>query len=182
MEMENKNIIYFTKIREVKSPVRANSHDAGIDFFIPKLDEQFWKDFMDKNPQYQSEPSDCITILPGERVLIPSGIKVWINPKESALIAANKSGLASKRGLVFTAEVVDADYTGEVHIGILNTSSEKYNMGNATHYLYGGDKAIQFVHTPVILSNMTEINQVQYFELTCSSDRGEGGFGSTDKQ
>lgn len=176
MERENKNVIYFTKIREVKSPVRANSHDAGIDFFIPKMDNKFWADFKSKNPGYMRDDFDSILIQPGQRVLIPSGIKVWINPEESALIAANKSGLASKKGLIFTAEVVDADYTGEVHIGILNTDSE------VSHRFHEGDKAIQFVHTPVILSNMSEINQVQYQELTSFSDRGEGGFGSTDKQ
>lgn len=177
MEMENKNVIYFTKVREVKSPVRANSHDAGFDFFIPKLDESFWKDFKSKNPNHVNLGADnMISIAPGERVLIPSGIKVWINPKESALIAANKSGLASKKGLVFTAEVVDADYTGEVHIGILNTDTTN------VFFFDEGDKAIQFVHTPIILSTMSEISETAYHELTSSSDRGEGGFGSTDNK
>lgn len=41
----------------------------------------------------------CVEISPGGRVLIPSGIKVLINPKESMLMAANKSGVATKDGL-----------------------------------------------------------------------------------
>ena len=177
MEMTNDTVIYFTKVREVKTPLRANSHDAGIDFFIPKLDEKFWEDFKAKNPNHVNlGANNMLSIMPGERVLIPSGIKVWIHPKESALIAANKSGLASKKGLVFTAEVVDADYTGEVHIGILNTDTTNVFFFNE------GEKAIQFVHTPVILSTMSEVSNEAYYELTSSSDRGEGGFGSTDNK
>lgn len=177
MEMTNDTVIYFTKVREVKTPLRANSHDAGIDFFIPKLDEEFWKDFKAKNPNHVNLASNnMLSIASGERVLIPSGIKVWIHPKKSALIAANKSGLASKKGLVFTAEVVDADYTGEVHIGILNT-----DISNV-FFFTEGEKAIQFVHTPVILSTMSEVSNEAYHELTSSSDRGEGGFGSTDNK
>lgn len=31
--------VLFTKVRDVKSPTRANKHDAGIDFYIPVIDE-----------------------------------------------------------------------------------------------------------------------------------------------
>ena len=54
----------FTKIRDVKSPQRANSTDAGIDFFIPN-------DWDDTDLMHEHK-----TLLPGQSVLIPSGIKV----------------------------------------------------------------------------------------------------------
>ena len=39
------------KTRDVKTPTRANSTDAGIDFFVPKFDEKFIDDLEEKNPQ-----------------------------------------------------------------------------------------------------------------------------------
>lgn len=76
------------KIRDVKTPTRANMYDAGIDFFIPN-------DYTGK------------TILqPNESVLIPSGIKVNI-PNGYMLTAFNKSGIASKQNLLVGACVID---------------------------------------------------------------------------
>jgi len=46
-----------SKIRDVKTPTRANSTDAGIDFFVPNDQED-------------------ITLNPGDSAFIPSGIKV----------------------------------------------------------------------------------------------------------
>ena len=42
--------ISFLKIRDVKSPLRANQFDAGIDFFVPKFTKQFISDLKEKNP------------------------------------------------------------------------------------------------------------------------------------
>ena len=144
--------VIFTKVRDVKSPTRANKHDAGIDFYIPVIDERLIND-------------------------IPSGIKVWIENKQSALVAANKSGIATKKGLTFTAQVVDADYTGEIHIGLQNNSSRIVT-------LQSNDKIIQFLHTPIILSSMEEVTNDSYNDILKSNtiDRGENGFGSTDKK
>ena len=61
----------FSKVREVKTPQRANLTDAGIDFFVP-------------------EDQSTISLTPGESCLIPSGIKVNV-PEGYALIAFNKS-------------------------------------------------------------------------------------------
>lgn len=41
-------------------------------------------------------------------------------------MAANKSGVATKDGLTFTAEIVDSPYTGEMHIGIQIIHLKKY--------------------------------------------------------
>lgn len=65
-----------------------------------------------------------IALKPGHRILIPSGIKGLLEPPASMLMAANKSGIATKKGLIFTAEIVDSPYVGEIHIGIYNTSQE----------------------------------------------------------
>ena len=111
--------------------------------------------------------------IPGhERILVPSGVKVWIEPKNSALIATNKSGVATKKGLIVGATTVDSTYTGEVHLSVINTYSNSVSVTL-------GEKLVQFIHTPVILSTMCEVDDVDYSELSTSSIRGDGGFGST---
>lgn len=171
--------VLFTKVRDVKSPTRANKHDAGIDFYIPVIDEKLINDIKDKNPDFSSyiiKPGQLF-LKSGQRILIPSGIKVWIENKQSALVAANKSGIATKKGLTFTAQVIDADYTGEIHIGLQNNSNRMVT-------LQSNDKIIQFLHTPIILSTMKEVTNDSYNDILESNtiDRGENGFGSTDKK
>lgn len=171
--------VMFMKSREVKTPFRANQNDAGIDFFLPVMNEKMVQDVIAKNPGNQciavkDGETPYIIVRPGTRVLIPTGIHTNIFPKTSAFIAFNKSGLSANHGIIVTAQVVDSDYTGEIHVGILNTSNEYMEF-------HQGDKIGQFVHTPVYLTNMKEITPEVYQELTSTSDRGQGGFGSSDK-
>ena len=169
-------IIKFLKTRDVKSPERGTGEAAGIDFFVPNYTADFLVDFIKKNPGTEvvinSEDNTMhIIIKPQHRVLIPSGIHTWMVPG-TALIAANKSGVATKKGLVFGAQVVDSDYSGEVHISVINTSNENV-------LITCGDKLIQFIHTPVLLSPLVEVDNDTYTALHDKSERGDGGFGST---
>lgn len=171
------------KTRAVKTPTRANKHDAGIDFFLPTVNDSLREDIVAKNQEHLSANDFLVmfategqlVVLPHTRVLIPSGIKVCILEKDTCLIAANKSGLASKQGIVFRAQVVDADYTGEVHISIENT-------GNTPVIFESGDKIQQFLHTPILLSGIKEVTSEEYEAYTANSDRGEGGFGSSGRK
>lgn len=179
LKQETLSRIIFTKIRDVKSPTRANKHDAGIDFYIPVVDDKLLTDIKEKNLDYNAYilSGGKIFLKPSQRILIPSGVRVWIENKQSALVAANKSGIAHKKGLTFTAQVIDADYTGEIHIGLQNNSNRMIT-------LQSNDKIIQFLHTPIILSTMEEVNNDSYDDILKSNtiDRGENGFGSTDKK
>lgn len=166
--------IKFSKIRDVKTPQRGTPEAAGIDFFVPNYNKQFVDDFRDKNPSSTVHiENDNFKIILGvnERVMIPSGIKTWL-PEGTALIAANKSGVATKKGLIFGAQVVDSDYAGEVHISIIN-------VGTQSQVIECGDKLIQFIHTPVLLSNLEMVDDNEFNALHDKSLRGEGGFGST---
>ena len=166
--------IMFTKTRDVKSPTRGTGEAAGIDFFVPDCSGEFLVDLVKKNPGIELTIIDndlCIYVKPQNRVLIPSGIKTWMVPG-TALIAANKSGVATKKGLVFGAQVVDSDYSGEVHISVINTSTENV-------IIKSGEKLIQFIHTPVLLSPLVEVDNDAYTALHDKSERGDGGFGST---
>lgn len=166
--------IKFLKIRDVKSPERGTDEAAGIDFFVPEYNPKFKEDLKEKNPELlynTTKTSMQIYLNPGERVLIPSGIKTWMEPG-TALIVANKSGVASKKGLIFGAQVVDSDYAGEVHINVINTSDREVTIQT-------GEKLIQFIHTPVLLSPVEEVDAKEFERLHDKSQRGEGGFGST---
>ena len=179
--METDRKIQFTKIRDVKSPARANSHDAGTDFFIPNYSQQFLEDLIIKNRNnklgYIIDKDDAnnfvlrIVIPAGEQVNIPSGIKVNIFDKGTYLEANNKSGIATKYHLVAGACVVDADYQGEVHLNMLN-------IGNADIEVVTGMKIVQFIHKYYIDTDWEEISTDNYNNLDKTS-RGTGGFGSS---
>lgn len=196
MSEVKKNRIRFTRVREVASPTRNNSTDAGIDFYVPTdltiedilsipSNEQLNLANFNRgdvpnstNPMnpvlpHMKDKLEDIILLPGERVLIPSGIKVLIEPKDSMLQAANKSGISSKQGLVFTAEIIDSPYVGEIHIGVVNTS-------NFAVYIPAGKKLIQFIHVPVFLTQPEEISNHEYHQLAETwGTRGEKGIGSS---
>jgi dUTP pyrophosphatase len=173
--------------RNVHEPVRGTNQAAGIDLYIPFYSEEFENDLKAKNfghelgyrHEYDSDGniSDLIiTIPPQERVNIPSGVHVFMEPKESALIAANKSGVSTKKGLVFTCQVIDSDYTGEIHMGLVNTSRVPVEVKT-------GDKLIQFIHTPVYFSDLRQVDSKEdYLKMHEGTKRGDGAFGSTDKE
>ena len=136
------------KIRPCKTPTRGTNKSAGIDFYTP-------------------DDMEPILLGPGEDALIPSGIKAQV-PPGYALIAFNKSGVATKNKLTKGAEVVDEDYQGEIHIHV-------FNSGKHTTLINPGQKLIQFVLLPINYESVEEVETLQVIE----SERGEGAFGST---
>ena len=78
-----------TKIREVKTPTRGTECSAGLDFYVPA--------------------GMKLSMLPGDDVLIPSGIKVEV-PHGYALIAHNRSSMAtSTRALKYAKYGLELD-------------------------------------------------------------------------
>jgi len=147
--------LHFSKMRDVKSPTRAHSTDAGIDFYIPN-------DF------------PALTLEQGESALIPSGIKVEI-PFGYAGIFMNKSGVASKKGLLVGAQVIDTYYDGEVHINI-------HNVRNFKTTISPGDKIIQLIIFPIVPCAITEVDEKDLYSNFKTEYRGINGFGSSDKK
>ena len=180
----------YTKVRDVKSPTRGTSRSAGIDFYVPTFDNKFLDDLKNKNKnlsfdgiRFLGGPLDpatltadenisSIMLFEHERILIPSGIHVNI-PEGYALIAHNKSGVASKKGLDILAEVIDEDYQGEVHLSIYNTGTEVQMIGQ-------GEKLIQCILIPVLYADLVEIENLETL-YPVETERKDGGFGSTDK-
>jgi dUTP pyrophosphatase len=141
--------IKITRTRDVKLPERGTEESAGLDFFMPN--------------------DITLGLSPHERALIPSGIHVKLD-KGTALIAKNKSGVSSKFGLDVLACVVDSDYQGEIHLSVVNTSDKIVTI-------LPGTKVCQFVLFDVHLPKVEEVSLDNLYDKT--SERGEGGFGST---
>lgn len=175
------NRFRFIKVREVISPNRANPNDAGLDFYVPT---DLYPEHIHSKNEFDSEGYDLdvpfgeafvrhIALKPGHRILIPSGIMGLLEPPASMLMAANKSGIATKQGLLFTAEIVDSPYVGEIHIGV-------YNASNKAQVIECGKKLVQFIHVPIYITEPEEIQQGEFYtESQMWGSRGDKGFGSS---
>jgi dUTPase len=182
--MSNNSIIKFASVRSDENipPSRANKYDAGIDFYVPKFDEQFLVDLKEKNngPEFIrnsvlvfNKEKNFIILPPHHRILIPCGFKCLMQTPDRALIASNKGGISTKKGLVYSAQVVDYEYQGEIHIGLINTGTDNI-------FIYEDEKIIQFIETPIYTSDIEIVNEKDlYSEKTT---RGDGAFGSTNKK
>jgi dUTP pyrophosphatase len=108
----------------------------------------------------------AITIKPGERNLVATGLSFEIPPGYEIQVRA-RSGWAIKTGmgLVNAPGTIDADYRGEVKVILVN-------WGQETVTINPSDRIAQLVLCPVV--------QAELFDGDLgSSDRGAGGFGST---
>ena len=101
--------------------------------------------------------------------MIPSGIKANV-PRGYALVAFNKSGVAARKKLYVGACIVDEDYQGEIHLNLTN-------VGESSTEIVSGEKLVQFVLLPVFYDTIEEVEVENLYQET--SERGEGGFGST---
>ena len=111
-----------------------------------------------------------LVINPGKTILIPSGISIYIkNPGYAALILP-RSGLGHKHGIVLgnLVGLIDSDYQGELFISC-------WNRGDKEFIINPLDRIAQLVLVPVYQASFNLVNEFE------SSERGEGGFGSTGK-
>lgn len=162
-------MISFLKVRDVKSPERNESENAGIDFYIPEK-SSFTSEEIAKFGDHVYIDGNSIKILPHCDIVIPAGIKSKF-PNNLALIANNKSGISTKKKLIFGASVIDCSYQGEWHFHLINTSDDD-------QYIEFGQKIIQFIPHYISTDPINVTEDVENF-FTETTNRGEGGFGST---
>lgn len=110
----------------------------------------------------------AIQITPGETVLIPTGISIYIQNPGLAATILPRSGLGHKHGIVLgnLVGLIDSDYQGPLMVSLWNRSTKSYEINV-------GDRIAQLVIAPIV---QTEFKIVEDFT---TSDRGEGGFGHT---
>lgn len=164
------NIIKFLKVKDVKTPNRANSTDSWIDFFIPNdlREARITPTDVFLNSEYKED--GWFQILPWKWLLIPSWIKMII-PTWYDLVFDNKSWVASKKHLIVWAKVVDSSYRWEVHLHLINVWTRPI-------IVFPGDKIVQWIVRKVELMETNEISEDE-FNLESDTDRWEGWFWST---
>ena len=130
-------------------------------------------------PAYQSElaagfdltaavPADApVTIAPGQRAAIPTGIVIGLPPGMEGQIRP-RSGLALRHGVtVLNAPgTVDADYRGEVHVILAN-------FGGQPFVVERGARIAQLILAATLQATFCEVASLD------ETRRGIGGFGST---
>jgi dUTPase len=165
-------MIRITRIRDVGLPRRAHADDAGIDFFMPTIDEAFVRDYraLTENQQpYPKSGAFDLWVPPRTQARIPSGIICEI-PKRTGLFQFDKSGVTTQSLLKVLACVVDSGYQGELKLSV-------FNLSDRGVFLVVGKPLVQFVLLPILDDAIEEFDSTEVF--TRESSRGAGGFGST---
>lgn len=108
-----------------------------------------------------------LTLEPGEIALIPCGFCLAIPPGYEMQVRP-RSGLAVKHGItvVNAPGTIDADYRGEIKVGLINLGKEAYTIRR-------GDRIAQMVLAPVIQARLRVVTTLD------KTARGAGGFGHT---
>lgn len=111
--------------------------------------------------------TEPVTLYPGERKLIPTGIAIAM-PEGLEAQVRPRSGLALKHGITClnTPGTIDADYRGEIGVILINLGYEPFTI-------HRGDRIAQLVFQVVPRVELVEVEELP------PSERGAGGFGST---
>ncbi len=109
-----------------------------------------------------------VTIQPGQRAMIPTGMAISLENANVVAILAARSGLAVKSGINLAngIGVIDSDYRGEICVGLYNSSDVPFTVNR-------GDRIAQLMFMPVYVANLIEAQTLD------ETARGAGGFGST---
>ncbi|MEG8039300.1 dUTP diphosphatase [Sphingomonas sp. LR60] len=113
--------------------------------------------------------AEDVTLAPGARGAIATGFAIAI-PEGFEVQVRPRSGLALKHGVTClnTPGTIDADYRGEIKVILANLGSEPFEIRR-------GERIAQLVPAAVTLASMIEVDALD------TTDRGEGGFGSTGR-
>lgn len=111
------------------------------------------------------------TVLePGQTLLIPTGLSIYIGDPGLAAVILPRSGLGHKHGVVLgnLVGLIDSDYQGQIFVSC-------WNRGQSAFTIQPGDRIAQLVVVPVVQVEFEVVN-----EFTAST-RGAGGFGSSGR-
>ena len=107
-------------------------------------------------------------IQPGETVLIPTGLSVYIGDPGLAALILPRSGLGHKHGIVLgnLVGLIDSDYQGPLMVSCWNRGQTEFTMPV-------GERLAQLVLVPVVQAHFEMVEEF------VETERGAGGFGHT---
>ncbi|MBR9843524.1 MAG: dUTP diphosphatase [Rhodobacteraceae bacterium] len=108
-----------------------------------------------------------VTLAPGERALVPTGLRIGI-PSGYEVQIRPRSGLALKHGITLpnTPGTIDSDYRGPLGIIVMNAGQEPFHIDH-------GARIAQMIVAPVVQASFETVESLD------ETARGAGGFGST---
>ena len=115
--------------------------------------------------------SEDRVLEPGQTVLIPTGLSIYIGDPGLAALILPRSGLGHKHGIVLgnLVGLIDSDYQGELMVSC-------WNRGQSAFTITIGERIAQLVLVPVV---QARFELVEHFD---ESQRGAGGFGHSGSQ
>ncbi len=121
----------------------------------------------DVRANFPSDQRDGVTLAPGARALVPTGLSLEI-PHGYEVQMRPRSGLALKHGITLpnSPGTIDSDYRGPLGVIVLNTGQEPFEIIH-------GMRIAQMVVAPVVVA------EFQLDQELSETSRGTGGFGST---
>ena len=113
---------------------------------------------------------EAVILNPGETRLIPTGLAMHLADPGHAAMILPRSGLGHKHGVVLgnLVGLIDSDYQGQLMVSLWNRGQEAFTIQPF-------ERIAQMVIVPVVQATFAVVEEFD------SSDRGEGGFGSTGK-
>ncbi|MBQ4354673.1 MAG: dUTP diphosphatase [Clostridia bacterium] len=114
--------------------------------------------------------TEPVVIPAGEIRLLPTGLAIDGAPDDVTILLFARSGLAVKHGIALAngVGVVDADYRGEIKVGLINQSHDDYTV-------LPGDRIAQMMFVPILRPSFTVTDELS------ATERGDGGFGHTGR-
>ena len=110
---------------------------------------------------------ETVTIPVGGTRMVTTGISVAIQPGMFGLLVPRSSlGVKHRLGLANTVGIIDADYRGEIKAALVNNGDKPVTIERGTRIVQ------------LIIQRFESVSWVQVGGLP-TTDRGEGGFGST---
>jgi dUTP pyrophosphatase len=115
--------------------------------------------------------SEPLVLQPGQVELIPTGLSMHLADPNLAAMILPRSGLGHKNGIVLgnLVGLIDSDYQGPLMVSC-------WNRGNTAFTIQPMDRIAQLIIVPVVQAQFRVVS-----EFGQSTQRGEGGFGSTGK-
>jgi len=145
-------------------------HSLQAKILDPRIGDQF------PLPQYATPGSagldlramlqQDLLLEPGQTVLIPTGLLIYIADPGLAALILPRSGLGHKHGIVLgnLVGLIDSDYQGELMVSC-------WNRGNSAFNIAVGERLAQLVLVPVVQAHFELVSEFD------ESQRGSGGFG-----